>query len=335
VAGTIEGEGENQDWIADMMTMTDPRDDAPPEEEVTDMSTGEPPKTLRRGGVELPNPDWDDWMNANYVDENRFHDGPPEKIWIKGEFVTNPAFHEFLLVDQDAEDGDKVWTPSGDEQADYEDYLFMLDEQGLMDSGLIPDDGGNMRFIKAYEAYYNVTPDVTPDVTDVPDVPGMHFVDGIWQTDDTGGGVDGWMDGHIAAPGDDARDPEVVVPDIPTPAPTPDTTPTPVTPDTTPTPATPEQPQQLTKFQEYLRDEHMDDFIELMDDPTKYGEIAKDYAHDDEGNIIIGSGGDEKLEAKLGLPEEIDAVKDPKGNIITMYNPYAVQPNTMDSHQHL
>ena len=146
----------------------------------------------------------------------------------------------------------------------------------------------------------------------------------------------------------DAPDPEKPppTPTKPDPTPTkPDPTPTkpdptPTKPDPTPTDTVveihntmyPNNEVALTEFEKYLRDEHMDDYLELLEDPTKLGEIQQSYAQDDEGNIIMG-GGDEKLEEELGLPDEIEAVRDPKGNIVTMYNAFAVQPTYEDSHQ--
>jgi hypothetical protein len=81
----------------------------------------------------------------------------------------------------------------------------------------------------------------------------------------------------------------------------------------------------LTQFQQYLQLEHHDEFLKSVKHPTRMDHIQHNFAKDDAGNIVLG--GDPGLEAQLGLPDYIAAVRDPKsGEVVEMYDSSKVQP---------
>jgi hypothetical protein len=113
---------------------------------------------------------------------------------------------------------------------------------------------------------------------------------------------------------------EVPVEDVPVEAPDPDVIQQPAKPAADVVP--------LTPFQEYLKMEHFDDYLQSIKDPTTIPSIKRDFAVTEEGQIAIG--GDERLEAQLGLPEGTRAVKDPSsGNVVTQYDSSLVTPTLL------
>jgi len=125
-------------------------------------------------------------------------------------------------------------------------------------------------------------------------------------------------------------------------APEPDAKPTQPTQPAQPVqPAQPTQPAQpvqptpdvkdvvpLTPFQEYLKMEHFDDYLQSIKDPTTIPSIKRDFAVTEEGQIAIG--GDERLEAQMVLPEGTRAVRDPSsGNVVTQYDSSLVTPTLL------
>jgi hypothetical protein len=80
----------------------------------------------------------------------------------------------------------------------------------------------------------------------------------------------------------------------------------------------------LTTFENYLLMEHYDKFMDEADHPNRIEHMRTNFAHDDAGNIVLG--GDEMLEAELGLGPAFHAVTAPTGEVVTMFDPSAENP---------
>ena len=69
--------------------------------------------------------------------------------------------------------------------------------------------------------------------------------------------------------------------------------------------------------------EHYDEFMDMVDG-QRIDHLTTNFAHDDDGNIVLG--GDEILEGQLSLGPAFHAVTAPTGEVVTMFDPSAENP---------